>query len=531
VDVPRQETNGALATLAVFRRRWPVVVLCTLAGIVGAFFYVHHQPRKYSATSTLLFRDPEFDQTLFGSTFFQPTTDPTQQTATNVGLVALESVAAWTANQVHDGLTAREISHDVTVASDGDSTLANVTATDTSPRRAADLANAYAQAFVAFRRNADRSKVAQAVQLLQTQLLTLQHGNNNLVSINTLRQRLEQLQVLEALQTGNAEVVQPAGIPISPSSPRVLLDLVLGGIVGLLAGLALAFAIDLGDRRFRDATEIADAFGRPLLAQVPFSSSATDHGSPPGLFRREDAEAFWMLRANLRYFNVSHPITSVLVTSSGPAEGKTTVSANLAAAIGESGQKTLLIDVDLRHRAAAQLLGVDQEPGLSNVLAADISMKDAILPATLQDDTDADIHARSFDFLPAGAMPPNPADLVDSPQMVDVLTQAHEEYDMVILDTTPTSLVSDAIPLLSKVSAVIAVARLGTVTRDDISALRRQFEHLGTPVLGLVVNFSTTPRGYGYQYGSVYGDSQVSNGADAKTPDDRKSTIRQLLRR
>ncbi|MFL5781799.1 MAG: polysaccharide biosynthesis tyrosine autokinase, partial [Thermoleophilaceae bacterium] len=337
-----------------------------------------------------------------------------------------------------------------------------------------------------------------------------------------LRQRINQLETLQALQTGNAELVQPATPPSSPSSPKPLKDTAIAAILGLLLGVGLAFLIDRLDRRLRDPKDVEDIVQRPVLGAIPRSrvlqrARIGQEALPPG-----EAEAFRMLRANLRYFNVDRDIRSVLVTSAAPGDGKSTVSSNLALAASEAGTRTLLLEADLRHPTLARLMGLRSTPGLTNVLAAHKTLEDVIQTVTVPGRVQGDMPRRDLDVVVSGPIPPNPSDLMESDRLRQLIKAAEAEYDLVVVDTPPTSVVSDAIPLVTQTNGVIVVARLGTTKRESLTHLRDQLINLDAPLLGVVVNSlgrdSTSYGGYGAGYGyygtgsSVPTQEEIANG-------------------
>jgi hypothetical protein len=182
-----------------------------------------------------------------------------------------------------------------------------------------------------------------------------------------LRQRVSELRVLSALQTGNAEVVQNATVPSQPSSPRPKRNTAIGLILGLVLGSGLAIFLDRADRRMRTSEEVAELFELPLVAAIPRSRALRrgERGTP---LEREGV-AFQMLRTNLRYFNVDKPIKSVMITSAAAGDGKSTVAWYLAAVEAMAGQRVLLIEADLRNPALHELIGITPTRGLAEVLA------------------------------------------------------------------------------------------------------------------------------------------------------------------
>ena len=219
------------------------------------------------------------------------------------------------------------------------------------------------------------------------------------------------------------------------------------------------------------------------------------------------------MRANLRYFNVDRDVRSVLITSAAPGDGKSTVAWHLAAAAAAARTRVLVVEGDLRHPGLGRALERGAGPGLSTVLAGASSFHEAIQRVPVSDGrTDGD-SSRSVDVLFSGPIPPNPTDLIESDRMREVLQRAQMEYDFVVVDTPPTSVVSDAIPLVSQVGGVLVVGRLGKSTRDSLANLRDQLVNLDAPVLGVVVNgLGRDASGYGYGYG--YGPGKAA-GSDA----------------
>src|SRR3954471_6446585 len=240
----RDDITGLPALLRTVRRRLAIVLVCVIVLPAAAFVFSKAQQNEYTATASLLFRDPQFDQKLFGSTVFQPTTDPAREAATNVKLVSLEVVAARTSKALGGHPTPAEVSSAVTVSPAGQSDVANIQAVDHDPAFAAKLVNTFAQQFIAFRRDADRSKIASAEGLVQSQLSGLSPALRAGRQGTVLRQHSDELKILAALQTGNAELVQPAQTPSSASSPQPVRNAAIGLLLGLLVGVGIAILLE-----------------------------------------------------------------------------------------------------------------------------------------------------------------------------------------------------------------------------------------------------------------------------------------------
>lgn len=501
--------------LRAFRRHWLLIAVTFLAVTGAAYAFAKAQEEQYAASATLLFRDPNLDQTLFGSQFYSRSLDPAREAATNVKLVSLSAVSRRTAAALREPplaqraagelrgrvLTEAQINARLDVAAAGQSDLVTVTFTDPYPRVAALVANVFAQEYINFRREADRSKIAEAVALVKKESAALPVEERNGAEGRSLRQRGDQLEILQSLQTGNAEIVEGARIPTAPASPKPVRNAILGGFVGLLLGLGVAALLARLDRRLREPQDIEEIFSRPVLGLIPAFRSR--RGRPSGPLPPIAAEAYRLLRANLRYFNVSQEIRSVLITSAAPGDGKTTCAWNLARVAAESGSHVLLIETDLRRPSIArQFTEVTTGPGLTTLLASDARLEDVVQVVPVQTSVAAEQAARTMDVLVSGPLPPNPTDLIESDKFRHLLSFAESKYDLVVIDTPPASVVSDAIPLTRLVSGVIVVARLGHSTVDGATHLATQLRNLDAPVLGVVVNALKESRaGYGY-YGT-----------------------------
>lgn len=542
--------------LNIWRRHRVLIVVSCLLAAGTAYALSSSAEKRYTATTSLLFRDPQLDRTLFGVPFFGGAVDPARDAATNVKLVSLSAVARRTARALREDpavatrarrhlgarvpLSEDVIGDNVAVAPEGQSDLVSVSYTDTSPKLSALVANVFAAQYISFRREADRDKIGEARDLVERQLAAMPAERRRGTEGRSLQRRGEQLAILESLQTGNAEVVQAAGVPASASSPRPRRTTAVAGFVGLLLGLALAFLFERLNRRIRDDDEVAEIFKRPIVGSIP-----EVRGRRRGPLSPVDADAYRLTRANLRYFNVNRELKSILVTSAAPGEGKTTIAFNLAAVAAEGGSKVLLIETDLRRPTMAQRFMVDPIPGLSTLLASDLAFEQAVQHVDVQTITGAAGLERQLDVLTAGPLPPNPADLLESDRMRDIIRSAEENYDLVVIDTPPTSVVSDAIPLIRHISGVLVVARVGQSTYEGLERLQEQLGHLDAPVIGVVVNGmrdKDASYGYGYSGRDGYAAAQdaddfmaLVNGVDGAKPADdgpaQEPRRRRLLRR
>jgi len=507
--------------LAVLRHRWWVILLFTVLVGGASFALSEHQRKQYTATAGVLFEDSQLNQQASGLQIVNasPTEDP-RIMATNVQLLTdAAGVAKLTAAQVGHGLDAADVSRAITVSEQGQTNVANVSATSPSPSLAAAISNAFVAQFIADQRAQQQAFVTQALGLVERQVAALSPQQLAGTSGQSLLDRAESLRILAKLQDGGAQLVTPASPPTSPSSPKVKRNTALGLLLGLLLGLTAAFLLERLDRRMKNPEDLEETYQLPLLAAVPQSKA---YAAAPQLGVTDahaESEVFKLLRAYLRYFNVDREVRSLLVVSAAPGDGKTTIARNLAQASQETGSRTLLLEADLRRPTIAAHYRVDSAPGLSELLVGAVTVEEAIRSIPIVTRVNGSTSDVSLDVLSAGHPPPNPAELIESRAMADVLSWAAERYELVVIDTPPVAVVSDAIPLLRKVDGVVIVSQLGKNTRDAAAFLRERLVGVNAPLLGVVANGVKIRGGgsYGYRYG--YGYYGPDDGPSAGTSD------------
>lgn len=491
--------------LVTLRRRWRIVALCVVLATAAGLLFSKLETRKYTAAASLLFRTTALDQQLFGYSAYVPNADPTQQSATNAALVTLPVIDSRTAAALH--LSAPYVHSAVSASEVGQASVVQVQATDPSPVEATRIANTYAQEYVAFSEQADQAAVLSAKRHVQSELQALDPQQRSGPAGQTLRNRAAQLTALAALQGANAQIVQQATVPNSPSGPNTKRNGLMGLLLGLLLGVGLAFLAERFDRRIRESSELGDAYGVGVIATVPIKpevAAATEQ--LPGSV---GADAFRSLRARLRYFNPDEELHSLGIVSALPGEGKTTIAMNLAMAEAATrALKVVLVEADLRSPMLAQRLGIHATPGVADILSRKTTLDAAVQTMEVpQLDHDRDGKVATFDVLTAGALPPNPTELLESRAMIDLLSALGEQYDLVILDTPAMSSIPDAIPLMQLVSGVLIVGRMDVTTREAANEVREQLDKLGAPTLGVVANASEPIKPY--QYGPYSYDSRA----------------------
>lgn len=496
---PTEHSRDIESVLRVIRDRWVLIVACVvvLGGI--ALIVSERAEKQYTATAKLLFRDPGFDQNLFGATVFPGSTDPERAAATNQQTVGLTETYLRAAAQL-PGVSLSELKNSVKAVADGNSDFVSIEATTASPTLSTRLANTVARSFVGWRRQNDISRIGSAEKMLGRQLNS--PGVNG-TQAEAIERNIERLKLLSSVQTGNVEFAQRASVPSAPSSPNIRLNVLFGLGLGLLLGLSLAFLRARVDRRLRDEGDIEEVTELPILGGI-----ARTKGTEPQITDGTMRDTFIALRSRLRYFNVDRDITTIIVTSAAMGEGKTTVSMNLAAAAASLGERVILVEADFRKPVIAERLETPPAPGLSETLTGGVSRAQVIssitVPIGFGENADP-----SFDVIPAGGAPPNPQQLLESKGMTALLDELAAQYDLVVIDTPPVLQVPDAMPLMRRVDGVVVVCRSEISTRHQLEVVLEEIDELNGNVLGIAFNGVKRSRNaYGYGYGYGYGDTK-----------------------
>jgi len=525
------ETLNLEQALGVLRRRLSLIALCVVVVAGAAFGFSKHQTKKYTATAALAFSNNSLSQQIAG---LPPSSSSNllAQQASNLELVRLGDMAAKTASLLGHGLTEKKVSGSLSIGGQGESSIVDVSATVTSPTLAAEIANSYTRQFVQEQQSANHQYFKSALALVHKQLAALSQQQRVGADGLALQNRAQTLGLLSELNYGNVQVAQEALAPTSPSSPKTSRNTALGGLLGLLIGLGLAFVLERLDRRIKGPEDLEVIYRLPLLGAVPESAalarSARD-GDKRAVLPPAEAEAFSLIRAHLRFFNVDRDLRTVLVASAAPGDGKTTVARHLAEAAARMGSRVLLLEVDLRHPTLAQQIGIQSGPGLADVLIGAISMDGATQSIDLEAPSGMGAGGRTLDVLSAGAvLPPNPGELLESHAVETVLEQARSAYDLVVIDTPPLTAVSDAFPLLGKVDGVVIVGWVGRSRRDAAERLHQILDSSAVPLLGVIANGSKSSGlgSYAYARGESEGSSPAVASANGAGRSERVPTAK-----
>lgn len=313
-----------------------------------------------------------------------------------------------------------------------------------------------------------------------------------------LLEKLKEAGVLASLKSSNVHIVDAARVPTAPAKPNIPQNLEFAGFFGLIGGIALAFVMEGLDTTVRNPEQMQVASGLPSLGIIPLNSAA--HGGRKFRLRKrpatataqahvaliastrphsEMAESYRALRTSILLSAPQQPPKVMLVTSSLPQEGKTTTSINTAIVLAQKSARVLLIDADLRRPGIHRHFDLHDQAGLSSVLAGFCKLEDAIVPVTT---------SPNLFVLPAGPVPPSPAELLASPAMKALIEECRGKFDHIVIDTPPVLSVTDAVLLSVEVDSCLLVIRCARTTKAALRRSRDLLQQVNARVMGVVLN-------------------------------------------
>jgi Mrp family chromosome partitioning ATPase len=487
--------------LRAIRRRWRLVVLLALITTGVALALSATADEQYEATAEILLREQEPINSILDPGGSSAPADPERALNTQVELVETGAIAHAARRLLGVERSAGTLLEQLEVEVSSTSNFLILTATAEEPRLAADIANAFAETYVAFRLESARQRYRDAGRLAESQLQALSEEELASPEGRALQARLRDLEITAALQTGEAQLVRRASVPEEPASPRPLLNGALGLFLGLLLGAGAAIGRELFDRRLKEEESIEAFFGLPVIATIPRAARRAGPSGDDG-----QREAYGLLAANLRFSALSSPSSVLVVTSAGPAEGKTSVTLGLASALSRLGLRVVALEADLRRPAFARYASLPPSAGLTGVLRGQTIMAAELIKldtTTWQPVSDEAANGRpTISVLPAGEpLSGTPQRMLSGPRMESLLDAAQSLADVVLVDTAPVGTVNDAVGLFPMADAVAVVARLGTTNKDAARRALRVIKNPQIEVAGVIITDSGKSGEYDY-YGT-----------------------------
>ena len=417
----------------LLRRRWWILVLCTVLGGVGAYVATQRQPEVYGSGLTFFLADAAGR--------------PVSGEATQSADARIASYATLVASA-----PVRQLIAEATGTGDfGANAFASgpifmrLNTTSNTPEAALEVAQAYAEEFPDY-------------------IARFESGG---------------------ARTSGATlgILEPPTLNTVLLSPNVRRNVLVGVVLGLVVGAGLVLLSELLDNRVRDVDELEDMTNVGVAAAVPWEFPG-QHLVAERRPRSQRAEALRLVRTNVQFAGMGAQLRTLVVTSPGAGEGKTSIATDLALAYAQAGQRVVLLDADLRRPRIAELFGVAGGQGATNVLVGDVPLAEAVRPW-------GDGHLR---LLSSGTRPARPSELLASAKMGQLLAELAEDNDLVIIDSAPILPVADTVALLAHVDAVLLVVRAGTTTGPQVRAAVERLKSVDARIVGLVLNGARSAR-------------------------------------
>ena len=525
-SVATTETGGMALRdyLAVMGRRRTTILLATLAVLATALLASFLQTPVYQSTARVLLR-PSLS---VGSVQQQ---EPIL-VQTEIEVFRSESVE----NLVRERLGGS--APKVSVASVNQTAVVEVKAEDTKPAQAAATANAYVAAYTEFKRKQAGEAVTEASAEIQTQIdqLEAQLAKNDAdlaalpscsvpnpprecdrrpgliqdrdvlgAQISPLRSRLNDLQIRASSTTNGPQVISTAFPGKDPIRPQPVRNALLGLLMGLTLGVALAFAFEHFDDSVKSKEDLERlARDLPVLGLIPTVASWKNRAQTRIVSQSDPtssaAEAYRSLRTSIRFIGLDRSMRTIQITSPNASEGKTTTVANLAVALARAGERVVIVSCDLRRPRIHEFFGLPNDIGFMSVVLGEMP-----LSAALQNV----VGEPRLQLLATGPIPANPSELLSSSRAAQVLTALRKEFSVVLIDCPPVLPVTDASVLSARVDGTLVVTSLGTTTGRQVSRSLELLRQVGAPLIGMVLNGVGAQGSYGYHtyYGQTVGGS------------------------
>ena len=443
--------------LRILRKRWLSIAIMTALGVALAATYSLMSTKVFQATAQNFVAiggttaNPQNNVVYSGSSF------ALQRVKSYVEIIDSPEVLAPVIAATGVDLTVPQLAAKVSASNPPQTVLLRVTVQDSDPNQARELANATATSF------------ARQIEVLETP----EGATDSPVKVT---------------------VTSPAALPTAPISPNSRVNIVLGLLLGLGAGVAYALLREQLDTSVKGESDVSEITNRTNLGMLLYDPESKTNPLVALNQQSIRSEGFRTMRTNLQYIDVDNPPRAVVITSSLPSEGKTTTSANLAITLAQAGQKVCLVEADLRKPKLADYLGIEGGTGLVDLLTGSQKLEDVMIPW----------QRGLLTVIPSGPIPPNPSEILGSQQMAHLMDDLKAQFDIVVIDAPPLLPVTDAAILATSADGAILVARFGKTTKEQLRKATEVLDIVDARLLGTVLNFVPT-KGSGYGYGSNYG--------------------------
>ena len=513
-----------LRELFVIVRRWLwLLILGGILGGVATYFYSIYQQPIYEASAEVFVSQPGYNQ-LTDLGYYSIY----QLIPTYAELMVTDEILQETGDQLGYSIQPNQIN----VQQVRDTQILRVSVQNTDAYEAANFANMLVVVFREQQYALQTSRYADSKQNLEANLSDQQKviedllerfaqipdteeykierewTNLLLVQANDLYSNLlnnyESLRLAEAQSVSTVQLVELAKPNLNPIRPNILTNTLLGVAVGMMVAGGIIFLVEYLDDTVRSLDEITRGYDIPILGYVAKISASRRKKDQEGMFvlsepRSPVAEAFRSMRTNIEFAGLVEPIKTILVTSPGPEEGKSTLSANLAGVMMQGGKRVIIIDCDLRRPNVHAIFGMQNRLGLTSILRGQVNLKEAI-----------ERRFENLGVITSGPIPANPSELLGTILMDKILKGLSDLADVVIIDSPPL-VVTDPVILSTKVDGVILVVSPGQTKKQALVAAMDQFERSEARILGVAVNqiVKKSAQYYGYYYSQSYYQSKT----------------------
>ena len=464
------------------RRGWVILVLCPLLASLVAGLVSWRLPPVYEAKASLLVR-PAQPLAVQPGTVAETADEITQ---TYAQLMTERPILQQVITGLGLKVTPAQLANDIHVTPETNTTILDITVSNTNRVLAAAVANHLMSDFIT------------TMKQVQTQENTPGTGQDNFV------------------------IISPASVPGSPSSPNVPRNILIAGVAGLLLAVGAVLLRDYLDQSVKSGQELIERTGLVPIGHVSYTPARQERRGELTVMQEQSpaSEAYRSLRTNLLFSNVDTPLRTIIVTSAAPGEGKSRTAANLAVVLAQSGRRTVLVDADFRRPDQHRNFGFVRNVGLSNLVIQEMKEEEGLLPVDGVSD---------LSVLPSGPPPPNPSELLGSARVRAVLSRLQEAFDFVVIDTPPVNAVTDPAVLATIADGVIMVIESGRTSYGAVTHAKQTLDRVGANVIGAVLNKVRTGRGgeayaYEYYYGYTYAAEEEDNRAapaEAQSPTQR----------
>ncbi|RJP34567.1 MAG: polysaccharide biosynthesis tyrosine autokinase [Actinobacteria bacterium] len=541
----------------LINRRW--IILGTVAVVLAlTLIFTFLQAPVYQSKVEILSEVSSASESVLGSFFTSALFDPDRYIQTQTEIIKTDTMAQAVESALQikyeenaklrqegedvyipDEIpTASQLASMVDVQQVERTNIFDIIVTNTDPLLSQDVAQAYAEEYIASRQLAAIRQISEArrevwnriqevedeIQQAAEQVKQYTSGNVPAEVLNeaqravnlwvSLYEKYITLRIAESLEQRGLEIVQPAK-PGSKTSPRPTRNAILAIFLGLILGVGLAFLVEYLDDTLRTREDFEKYYDTSIIGEIPHidpENLPQNHIIYFEMPQHPAVEGYRTLRTNLQFLNLEGETRVILFTSAGPEEGKSTVMVNLGAALSEMGKRVLLVEADLRKPVLDRYFKVSPGKGISGVLSGTIPLEEAVQSTGYN----------NLYVLVAGVKPPNPAELVASEAMGSIFERVKESADFVLVDSPPVLAASDAMALAPKVDGVIVMAGYTRANRDGAKRTSELLHKVNARLLGLVINNIAPSTRYGYYHYYYYTPPQ---------PEEEETERRGFLRR